>query len=164
MITSDSSNYYYGSKLNVTIGGKLTIIGNSSFINDKRIVSVNIVAPITTIDISAFQGCEALDTINIPNTTTLINNNAFRRCLALEEITIPSSVKTIGATIFSESGVRKIIVLGETPAKQWDTTFGSVADGRFVYVPDASLEAYKAATNWAAFADAIRPISELPNE
>lgn len=30
-----------------------------------------------------------------------------------------------------------------------------------IYVPDASLEAYKTATNWSAYADRIRPISEI---
>jgi hypothetical protein len=29
-----------------------------------------------------------------------------------------------------------------------------------IYVPDESVEAYKGATNWSAYADQIKPISE----
>lgn len=31
-----------------------------------------------------------------------------------------------------------------------------------IYVPDEAVDAYKTATNWAAYADRIKPISEKP--
>jgi hypothetical protein len=31
-----------------------------------------------------------------------------------------------------------------------------------IYVPDASVAAYKAASNWSVFASYIKPMSELP--
>lgn len=34
----------------------------------------------------------------------------------------------------------------------------------YVYVPDELVESYKSATNWATYADQIKPISELEEE
>lgn len=48
-----------------------------------------------------------------------------------------------------------------------DTFSGSgknVSGGMKIYVPDASVEAYKKATNWSQYADRIYPMSELPEE
>ena len=42
--------------------------------------------------------------------------------------------------------------------------FGNTPIGKgagHVYVPDELVDAYKTATNWVAFADQIKPISEL---
>ena len=33
-----------------------------------------------------------------------------------------------------------------------------------IYVPDESVDAYKAATNWSAYADIIFPISQLSQD
>ena len=33
---------------------------------------------------------------------------------------------------------------------------------RAIYVPDASVEVYKAATNWSSFASKIKGVSEMP--
>ena len=48
-----------------------------------------------------------------------------------------------------------------------DTFSGSgknVSGGMKIYVPDASVETYKKATNWIQYANRIYPMSELPEE
>lgn len=73
------------------------------------------------------------------------------------KITLPSSIISIAADAFSYSIIRIIYLLAPTPP-----TLGGSLGSAFaldkLYVPAESVEAYKAATNWSAYADKIFPI------
>jgi hypothetical protein len=51
-------------------------------------------------------------------------------------------------------------ILGTTSSP---TNPDGLKDG-YIYVPDSLLDQYKQATNWSTYADAIKPLSELPQE
>ena len=57
-----------------------------------------------------------------------------------------------------------IVVTQETPPQIDYETFINVRGSVKFYVPDASVEAYKKATNWSKYASQIYPMSELPEE
>lgn len=89
-----------------------------------------------------------LKTIDLPTTFTEIGNNSMTTCPNLETLIVrATSVPTLAST----SG-----------------TYGCLAGSKiasgegYIYVPDASVDAYKAATNWATYAAQIKPLSELP--
>jgi hypothetical protein len=48
-----------------------------------------------------------------------------------------------------------------TPPAVTANLFPSIKKFGKIYVPDASVAAYKAATNWVSYADYIYPVSDL---
>ena len=85
-------------------------------------------------------------------------------------IIIPESVTALPGDQLSgstgtESGTQIILCLPVTPPTadwfgQWSANGGNCPP-KVIYVPDDSVDAYKAAENWSEFADLIKPMSEL---
>jgi hypothetical protein len=92
------------------------------------------------------------------------NSNPFGTNVQL--IILPESVESIGRQAFRNSGnsLQTVILKSTTPpscALYWDNAMPSTL---IFYVPDASAEAYKTATNWSNYADRIKGISELSTD
>ena len=88
----------------------------------------------------AFYRCSAITTLTLPpGMTGSIGTYAFYNCSALMSIVIQSPTMVTLANVSAFTG----------------TTCN-------VYVPDALVATYQAATNWSTLADRIKPISELP--
>lgn len=91
----------------------------------------------------AFKNCTKLAEATLPQTVTTIQRQAFYGCTALQtlicEATTPPALSNVDAftntPIASEEG--------------------------YIYVPDASVAAYQAATNWSTYASRIKPISQI---
>ena len=116
---------------------------------------------VTTIDDEAFSYCENLENIAIPDSVTSIGMTNFYRCSGLTSVTIGNRVTNIGVSAFYGcTSLSEITVLAETPPTIQTYTFDGGPDNRVFYVPDASVDAYKTATNWSRYADQIQPLSE----
>lgn len=89
-----------------------------------------------------------------------INGQAFRSCTALKEIWIPQNVKNIYAYAFLGcSALKKFVSLPTTPpVLAADVLPGSTLS--YIYVPDESVDAYKAASKWSGYASKIFPLSQ----
>ena len=130
--------------------------------------------------VNIFDGCKALRTVSIPAVTS-IANKVFKGCTALETVDA-SSVTTMSYDVFNGCSSLKKVVLGaitsidynafngckaleevvitnETPGTLGSGVFGNTNNTFVIYVPDASVDAYKAATNWSTYADRIYPLS-----
>ena len=107
---------------------------------------------VTGIGNRAFGYC-TFTTIDIPEGVTSIGDYAFGYCGSLTTITLPESMTTIGTGAFV--GCRKLAELTSLattpPALGSNTTFGNVNKSIPVYVPAASVEAYKSAEHWSEF-------------
>ena len=92
-----------------------------------------------------FSFCPNLVLVDLGENCSSIGAESFGRGVGTsgKNITIicrASTPPTLGGTIFGKSYV--------------NATIGGI------YVPDDSVEAYKTATNWSAFADIILPLSQ----
>jgi len=88
----------------------------------------------------------------IPNSVTSIGYGAFAGCSSLAEITIPNSVTSIGNEAFSGcTGLTGITVEATVPPIYNSDSFLNVNSSIPVYVPAASLQAYKEANVWKDF-------------
>lgn len=88
----------------------------------------------------------------------------FYGCANLTIAEIPSSVINIPpATFYNCSALTKIICRANIPPTLGNYAFNATNNCP-IYVPDASLEAYKTATNWNNFSSRIKPLSELSDE
>lgn len=94
----------------------------------------------------------------IPNTVTTIDNYAFYSCSGLTSVDIPSTVTRIGTnSFFNCSGLTSVTVNATTPPTVGSLAFDSTNECP-IYVPAASVDAYKAATNWSRYASRIQAI------
>ena len=140
IVTSINTYAFYGcSSLTSVEFPATTSIGDHAFYGCSSLTTADFPA-VTTIGGSAFYGCSSLTTIDFPAVTT-ISGNAFINCSRLTSVILRNTSQV--ATLSS-------------------TNAFSGAPNAIIYVPDALVNDYKAATNWSTYADRIKGLSELP--
>lgn len=111
---------------------------------------------------SGITGVDSLGTTGSVNFGGAWNKGVFQNCKAMKYMNIPSSVTTISGYDFQGcTSLEKLILSGATPPTLGSASALSQTNNCPIYVPDASLEAYKTATNWNQYADRIHPLSEI---
>ena len=143
----DNCNAIVETQSNTLVSGcKNTVIPNS----------------VTIIGDDAFVGADFM-TIDIPNSVTSIGMQSFSYS-GLTSIVLPESIQTIGALAFSFcSSLKSMTVLATTPpALEDDFYTDGIVNDFPIYVPAASVEAYRSAAFWSNYADRIRPLTPLP--
>ena len=169
----------------VAIPDSVTSIGTSAFAGCSSLTSVTIPDSVTEIGYSAFQECSSLKSFYgkfasednrclivdgkliafapvglteyiIPDSVTSIGDYAFAGCSSLTSVTIPNSVNTIGDSAFwGCSSLTSVYCKPTTPPAGGFFMFDWNASDRKIYVPTASIEAYKSAEYWSDYASDI---------
>ena len=99
---------------------------------------------------------------SIPDGVTKIEDWAFYDCNKLTVMTIPSSVATIGEYALNFcTGLTELFVHATTPPTVGTNAFMNVNLTIPVYVPAASLDAYKAAAGWKEFTNLQALVTEF---
>ena len=124
---------------------------------------------VTTSDLPPYEGAYTVDPLaksatvlptkgkNMTSVTS-IGSSAFYSCYSLSSITIPHGVKSIGKSAFNNcSGVRYYDFTRHTavPTLSATNSFNGIAADYNIRVPAALAGKWKAATNWATYADYI---------
>lgn len=172
---------YSTSLVSAVMGECVTTIGNDAFGSCKSLTSVTIPNSVTLIDANAFCYCSGLTNVVIPNSVIKLGRFAFGACNGFTSITIPDSVSAISINCFADcvnlvsvtigSGVRSIkqmafdyctsltsvTIKAVTPPTLGSNVFRNTNDCP-IFVPAASVNTYKSATNWSAYASRIQAI------
>lgn len=121
----------------IALPSTLTEIKEESFRDCTALTSVDIPSGVIgTIGGLAFYGCTALTNVDIPSGVTLLGSQCFGRCTALTSLTVRATTPpTVGFNALS--GINQNVV---------------------IYVPAESVETYKAASGWSAYASNIQAI------
>ncbi len=118
---------------------------------------------VTSIGEEAFSNWQANDQpLAIPESVTSIEGYAFESWKANDQpLVIPSSVTTIGNYAFYDWPLVPYIEMQAItpPTLANSSAFGSQNNAP-IYVPDESVNDYKAATNWSALASRIFSIND----
>ena len=132
-----------------------TTIGNGSF-SESAIRSLN--APkATIIEGAACSSCTQLENINIIGATQ-IKDQTFNDCTSLKYVELGENLTSLGWRAFNGcSALEYVICRAITPPTINAQVFATSCP---IYVPDASVDAYKAASNWSGYASRIKPLSE----
>ena len=94
-------------------------------------------------------------------TITSLPAYTFFKCANLKQVHIPSSCTSIDAQVFANCKVMEAIVChNPIPPSTHAQAFMSTNSTFLIYVPDASVDAYKAADTWSGYASRIKPLSE----
>lgn len=111
----------------------------------------------TIIGPAAFSNCRWLRTAIIPNSIKTIGNSAFYNCTRLTGVTILEGIEEIEPYSFNGCYVLSSITIYATiPPVLSDVN--AIPSNSIIYVPAASVEAYKTATNWSVHANRIQAI------
>lgn len=140
----------------------LTRIGISAFAGCTFTLNKAILPNCKKIETSAFYSCSSmkLTSLELPLCTT-IGEYAFYGCKSMKSIELPSTMTSIGATAFQYcTGLIRVSIAADTPPSLGSTAFANCPALTGIYVPDESVEAYKTATNWSAYANKILPLSQ----
>ena len=104
----------------------------------------------------SFQQCYRLQKVVIPEGIQGISEQSFYNDYSLTNITIPSTVTFISQDAFRAcAAMKEYHFKSTTPPSLSSTTSLTVPEDCIIYVPQGCAEAYKAATNWATYADKI---------
>ena len=168
-------------KLNDINLNSITSIGSNAFEGcPLHNISLNL-PNLTNISKEAFHLCEFSRIENLGNITVIPNGSylygavggalsCFGDNKALEFVRLPMSLETLGAYTFATfqgSSLKTIVCEAITPPTLGTAALGGSTTNNTIeaiYVPDASVEAYKTATNWNAYASQIKPLSEYVEE
>lgn len=142
----------------IVIGDSIIKIGHQAFYACTNLTDVTLSNSLVTIDFGAFFGCSNLTGIRLPESVTSIGEYAFGLCSSITSITIPTNVTEIGKNTFNQCSKLTEITFKATTPPTLDSTAFSDSGIQTIYVPAASLDAYKSATNWSAFASKIKAI------
>ncbi len=139
-------------------------MGNSVFCGCTLLASVTLPEQITKISLGTFDGCTALSSITIPSGVQTIEARVFYNCTSLTTVDIPSTVTLIDGVAFGGcTGLKTFTCRATTPPTMGYNVFDRVELSAMVstrlYVPCASIDAYKAADLWKDFINiqAINP-------
>ena len=180
-ITEIKSYAFIGcsSLTSVTIPDTVTLIGDYSFSMCSNLISITIPNSVASIGACAFSSCSSLKNITIPNrikvigkytfnycsslksiiipdSVTSVGNNAFRMCSSLTSVTIGNGVTSIGNSVFDNcTSLKEVNCKPTTPPSIGTFIFNNTASDLRIYVPMASVSAYKSKQYWSFYADYI---------
>ena len=89
------------------------LIGETAFLNNGSIVSVNVPQTVGTIGKSAFANCYNLATVTLARGVMAIESNAFANCWSLTALVFPKSLTAIGDGAFKGCSGLKTILFSE---------------------------------------------------
>ena len=118
--------------------------------------------PVKSIGNQAFIQCSYITSVVIPEGVETIGANAFDGCQKLSNVTLPSTITSLGIQAFAYIGNNAsiqttIAIYAETPAS-YNILFDQCNALAHIYVPAASVDAYKAAANWSNHASIIEAL------
>ena len=153
---SDSAFYRCYSLASITIPTGVTSIGSYAFYYCDSLASITIPDGVTSIGMYAFSNCYSLASITIPTGVTSIGSYAFYYCDSFASITIPDGVTSISSSAFQNCyGMRYYDFSACTaiPALSNKSAFNNIPSDCQMLIPSALYNNWKAATNWATYAN-----------
>lgn len=101
--------------------------------------------------VNRYKNCSYIDLSRCAMLTT-VPSYAFNGNTSLQQIILPSSVTEIKASAFANaSALKEITCYAKTPPTVGNNAFDGLPSSTIIYVPEESVELYKAAEGWNAF-------------
>lgn len=139
-------------------------IGAAAFYGAEALKDLNI-GTLQSVGASAFQDCKNLEApIIIGNNVTTLGTTVFFNCYKIPYIDVGTGVTSIGNQCFRYLNDCQYVIMRPTspPTLGLLNFIGGTTGTYPIYVPDASVNTYKAASGWDALASRIFSINDMP--
>lgn len=158
-VTEVSSSSYTQCKAleTILINSDSITVANFAFNYNPKLKEVIINSPSSSLGNSVFNGCPELTTFIVAEGCTKLGQECLRDNPKLTELVLPSTITSIGKWCFSSSGIKSLTVKATTPPSAGGVL--GLNNDCIIYVPSESVNAYKAASRWSAYADNIQAIA-----
>lgn len=163
----------------VTLPSTILFINDNAFFYCGNLKDIFLPESVVEIGTGAFQGCNRMEgRLNLPNLTVLgrsafsgtmiskieslgkikqLEQETFKNCKSLISVVLPDTIEFIAKYCFDScTQLNDVVCMATVPPEIETYTFSGNLN---FYVPDASVERYKTAGNWSAFAGKIKPLS-----
>ena len=157
-VTSIGSSAFYGCcGLNtLSLPNNLSSIGDYVFHNCYNLSNVTLPSGVKSIAGYTFNNCNCLLHVTIPSGVISVGNSAFNGCYSLTSVTIPSAVTSMDNRAFYACYyMTEYHIKPTTPPTIGTNVFYRIASDCKIYVPSASVNTYKAASEWSTYASQI---------
>lgn len=165
-VSSIADYAFYNKNLctHIKIPASVRTIGNSAFYKGADTTSevvIDIENGLQTIGTLAFRA-HSIKRLVLPDSVTTINGTAFQYCYKLQYIEIGTGITSIGQNNFNYTREQNMVIICKAvnPPTLGGTLFPANYTTGKIYVPDASVNDYKTASNWSAYASYIYPLSD----
>ena len=148
---------YFGNISSTDLAG-ITLIACGAFHECTGLVSIELPNSVTYLGYEAFSSCSSLESVTLSNAITVIEYEVFSGCQELTSINIPASVTSIYHAFHNCSSLTSITINATTPPTLRVDVFNNTNNCP-IYVPSASVDAYKSAEGWSSYASRIQAIS-----
>ena len=141
------------------IPNSIDTIGKGAFFAFSGVESIDIPERVVNIGDYAFVGCSNLPHVKISRNVKKIGEGAFYECNGINSIILPQGLTYIGMAAFSECfSLKEVYCLAEdVPFCEYNVFEGTPIENATLYVPEASIEEYKASEIWSKFKE-IKPL------
>lgn len=102
-----------------------------------------------------FSLCSNLTEVSIPEGVAYIGERAFYNCYALSKLTLPQSIKSIDSWAFDFCNLTDVTCLAEEVPEGAYIFNSKIYANAVLYVPENSIEAYKASNAWNRFSNIV---------
>lgn len=130
---------------------------NSNVFKGTNLTSITLSSTLETIEYAAFEQCHSLTSIVIPESVTTISEHAFNYCNSLTDLTIKGQNVKIGTFAFGyNTSLKNITMYSIIPPKAgYIFANSNCYINATLHVPNQSIDAYKAATEWYKFKNIV---------
>lgn len=141
----------------IAIPSQITTIQGYQFRYCANLASVTLPPALTSIGDGAF-GSSKLTSIELPPTLKTLGHYAFSSNLFVT-LELPASITTLGQSVFSGCSLLTTVTChATTPPTGNGFYFQNCNALTAIYVPAASVDAYKADSKWSSYASKIQAI------
>lgn len=135
------------------------VIAESALENCLALTGIILPDSLVTIGAKAFKSCALLASMEIPYGVFYVGEEAFGDCTILSAVSLPSSLEYMGMNVFEDCKSLASIKVFATKPPLVNETLGNINKSIPVYVPEESIEAYKAADGWCKFTN-FQPLKD----
>lgn len=138
--------------------------GHYLYLNNELVTEIAIPDGITSLSSFLFFGCEGLTRVVIPNSVTHLGWSCFNSCSNLTSVTLGSGLTFISAYAFNYcTALTAMTSLATTPPTLENGPFINIGSNAMLFVPEASINAYKENDDWSSFTTVLPHLDHTLN-